>query len=109
MGPVITAAARDRIVDYIGRGEGDVVVDGRELEIDGEGFFVGPTLLDNVTPDMSVYSDEIFGPVLSRHPRPHARRRDRADQRQRLRQRHGDLHALRPRRARRSSARSTSA
>jgi len=64
MGPVITAQARDRIVDYIGRGEGDVVVDGRTLERD-EGFFVGPTLLDNVTPEMSVYTDEIFGPVLS--------------------------------------------
>ena len=49
MGPVVTGAARDRIVDYIGRGEGDVVVDGRELEIDGDGFWVGPTLIDNVT------------------------------------------------------------
>jgi malonate-semialdehyde dehydrogenase (acetylating)/methylmalonate-semialdehyde dehydrogenase len=65
MGPVVTGEARDRIVDYIGRGEGDVVVDGRELEIDGDGFWVGPTLIDNVTPEMSVYSDEIFGPVLS--------------------------------------------
>jgi malonate-semialdehyde dehydrogenase (acetylating)/methylmalonate-semialdehyde dehydrogenase len=51
-------------VDYIGRGEGDVVVDGRELEIEGDGFWVGPTLIDNVTTDMSVYTDEIFGPVL---------------------------------------------
>ena len=64
MGPVVTAAARDRVVDYIGRGEGDLVVDGRELRIDGDGFWVGPTLIDNVTPDMSVYTDEIFGPVL---------------------------------------------
>ncbi|MDA0162177.1 CoA-acylating methylmalonate-semialdehyde dehydrogenase [Solirubrobacter ginsenosidimutans] len=64
MGPVVTGAARDRIVDYIGRGEGDVVVDGRELDIEGEGFWVGPTLIDNVTTDMSVYTDEIFGPVL---------------------------------------------
>ncbi|HEY6888195.1 MAG TPA: CoA-acylating methylmalonate-semialdehyde dehydrogenase [Solirubrobacter sp.] len=64
MGPVVTGAARDRIVDYIGRGEGDVVVDGRELEIEGDGFWVGPTLIDNVTTDMSVYTDEIFGPVL---------------------------------------------
>jgi malonate-semialdehyde dehydrogenase (acetylating)/methylmalonate-semialdehyde dehydrogenase len=64
MGPVVTAAARDRIVDYIGRGEGDLVVDGRELQIDGDGFWVGPTLIDNVSTDMSVYTDEIFGPVL---------------------------------------------
>src|SRR4051812_28757863 len=64
MGPVVTAEARDRIVDYIGRGEGDVVVDGRELDIEGDGFWVGPTLIDNVTTDMSVYTDEIFGPVL---------------------------------------------
>ena len=49
MGPLVTGAARDRIVDYIGRGEGDVVVDGRELEIEGDGFWVGPTLIDNVT------------------------------------------------------------
>jgi malonate-semialdehyde dehydrogenase (acetylating)/methylmalonate-semialdehyde dehydrogenase len=65
MGPVVTAAARDRIVDYIGRGEGELVVDGRELEIEGDGFWVGPTLIDRVTPDMDVYRDEIFGPVLS--------------------------------------------
>ena len=49
MGPLVTGAARDRVVDYIGRGEGDVVVDGRELEIEGDGFWVGPTLIDNVT------------------------------------------------------------
>jgi malonate-semialdehyde dehydrogenase (acetylating)/methylmalonate-semialdehyde dehydrogenase len=64
MGPVVTAAARDRVVDYISRGEGDLVVDGRELRIDGDGFWVGPTLIDNVSTDMSVYTDEIFGPVL---------------------------------------------
>ena len=65
MGPVVTGAARDRIFDYIGRGEGDVVVDGRELEIEGDGFWVGPTLIDNVQPGQSVYTDEIFGPVLA--------------------------------------------
>ena len=64
MGPVVTGAARDRIFDYIGRGEGEVVVDGRELALDGAGFWVGPTLIDNVTPEQSVYTDEIFGPVL---------------------------------------------
>jgi malonate-semialdehyde dehydrogenase (acetylating)/methylmalonate-semialdehyde dehydrogenase len=70
MGPVVTAAARDRILGYIDQGESEganVVVDGRGLVVDGheEGFFVGPTLIDSVTPDMSVYTDEIFGPVLS--------------------------------------------
>jgi malonate-semialdehyde dehydrogenase (acetylating)/methylmalonate-semialdehyde dehydrogenase len=65
MGPLVTGAARDRVVDYIGRGEGDVVVDGRELRIEGDGFWVGPTLIDHVNPTMSVYTDEIFGPVLS--------------------------------------------
>jgi malonate-semialdehyde dehydrogenase (acetylating) / methylmalonate-semialdehyde dehydrogenase len=70
MGPVVTAAARDRILGYIDQGESDgatVVVDGRGLVVDSHenGFFVGPTLLDSVTTDMSVYTDEIFGPVLS--------------------------------------------
>ncbi|MET0930477.1 MAG: CoA-acylating methylmalonate-semialdehyde dehydrogenase, partial [Aeromicrobium sp.] len=70
MGPVVTAASRDRIIDYIGQGEAagaTVVVDGRDLVVDEfqEGFFVGPSLLDDVTTDMSVYTDEIFGPVLT--------------------------------------------
>ena len=70
MGPVITAEAKARIEGYIDQGEKDgaeVVVDGRGLRLQGyeDGFFVGGTLLDKVTPDMSVYRDEIFGPVLS--------------------------------------------
>ncbi|CAA9315801.1 MAG: Malonate-semialdehyde dehydrogenase [inositol] [uncultured Frankineae bacterium] len=70
MGPVITAAARDRIVSLIGSGEqqgADVTVDGRGLVVPGheEGFFVGPTVLDQVTTDMDAYREEIFGPVLS--------------------------------------------
>src|SRR4051812_8156173 len=65
MGPVVTGAARDRIKGYIADTSADVVVDGRELELEGEGFWVGPTLLDNVTTDMAVYTDEVFGPVLS--------------------------------------------
>jgi malonate-semialdehyde dehydrogenase (acetylating)/methylmalonate-semialdehyde dehydrogenase len=70
MGPVVTADAKARIVDYINQGESDgasVVVDGRGLSLQGyeNGFFVGGTLLDHVTPNMSVYRDEIFGPVLS--------------------------------------------
>jgi malonate-semialdehyde dehydrogenase (acetylating)/methylmalonate-semialdehyde dehydrogenase len=70
MGPVITKAAKDRITSYIDQGEADgakIVVDGRNLSLQGyeNGFFVGGTLIDHVTPDMSVYRDEIFGPVLS--------------------------------------------
>lgn len=70
MGPVVTQASRDRIVDYIGQGEADgakVVVDGRDLVVEEheEGFFVGPTLIDHVETSMSVYTDEIFGPVLA--------------------------------------------
>ncbi|MCM3845360.1 CoA-acylating methylmalonate-semialdehyde dehydrogenase [Pseudonocardia sp. DR1-2] len=70
MGPLVTRAAQERVSGYIDAGESEgavVVVDGRqgEFDADGSGFFVGPTLLDHVTPDMSVYTDEIFGPVLS--------------------------------------------
>lgn len=70
MGPLITAAHRDRVVGYIESGieEGaDLVCDGRDLSVEGheEGFFVGPTLFDQVKPDMTIYRDEIFGPVLS--------------------------------------------
>jgi malonate-semialdehyde dehydrogenase (acetylating) / methylmalonate-semialdehyde dehydrogenase len=67
MGPVVTAQARERILGYIDQGVeagAQPVVDGRELEMDGDGFWVGPTLFDNVTTDMAIYRDEIFGPVL---------------------------------------------
>ncbi|MGQ9410732.1 CoA-acylating methylmalonate-semialdehyde dehydrogenase [Mycolicibacterium gilvum] len=70
MGPLVTRAHRDKVASYIDAGESagaKVVVDGRAVKADGgqEGFWLGPTLLDNVTPEMSVYTDEIFGPVLS--------------------------------------------
>jgi malonate-semialdehyde dehydrogenase (acetylating)/methylmalonate-semialdehyde dehydrogenase len=70
MGPVVTAEARDRITGYIDAGEAagaTLVLDGRKGPFAGDedGFFVGPTLFDRVTTDMSVYTDEIFGPVLS--------------------------------------------
>jgi malonate-semialdehyde dehydrogenase (acetylating)/methylmalonate-semialdehyde dehydrogenase len=69
MGPVITAAARERVHDYVGRGEAAgavVVTDGRDLAVDGhaEGNFIGPTVLDEVKPGMDVYDDEVFGPLL---------------------------------------------
>ncbi|MEV6656065.1 CoA-acylating methylmalonate-semialdehyde dehydrogenase [Nocardia fluminea] len=70
MGPLITRAHRDRVAEYIDAGEtagARVVLDGRDLTVDGapDGFWLGPTVLDEVTPTMSVYTDEIFGPVLS--------------------------------------------
>jgi malonate-semialdehyde dehydrogenase (acetylating)/methylmalonate-semialdehyde dehydrogenase len=67
MGPLITSQARERILGYIAQGVdagADLPVDGRELRTGGGGFFVGPTLFDHVTTDMSIYTDEIFGPVL---------------------------------------------
>ena len=67
MGPLVTSQHRDKVVEYIrvGVAEGaTLVADGRHLAAQ-EGFFVGPTLFDHVTPDMTIYRDEIFGPVLS--------------------------------------------
>jgi len=70
MGPLVTKAHRDKVASYIDAGEADgakIVVDGRNVTADGgqDGFWLGPTLIDNVTPEMSIYTDEIFGPVLS--------------------------------------------
>jgi malonate-semialdehyde dehydrogenase (acetylating)/methylmalonate-semialdehyde dehydrogenase len=70
MGPLITSEHRDKVVSYIDSGveEGaKLILDGRGLTITGceNGYFVGPTLFDQVTPDMKIYRDEIFGPVLS--------------------------------------------
>ena len=67
MGPLITREHRDRVAGYVGTGADEgatVVVDGREAVFDGDGFFLGVSLLDHVTPEMTVYQDEIFGPVL---------------------------------------------
>ncbi|SNT64037.1 malonate-semialdehyde dehydrogenase (acetylating) / methylmalonate-semialdehyde dehydrogenase [Asanoa hainanensis] len=63
MGPVVTAAARDRILSLVDSSSAELVVDGRNLA-DGPGFFVGPCLFDHVGTDMPVYREEIFGPVL---------------------------------------------
>jgi malonate-semialdehyde dehydrogenase (acetylating) / methylmalonate-semialdehyde dehydrogenase len=70
MGPVVTAAAKDRVTGAVTKGEAQgaqVIVDGRNLQVPGHegGFFVGPSLLDHVTVDMDAYQEEIFGPVLS--------------------------------------------
>ena len=69
MGPVVTQAARQRIERLIGEGVeqgATLVVDGRGHKVEGyeNGFFVGGTLFDHVTPEMSIYQEEIFGPVL---------------------------------------------
>ena len=76
MGPLITREHRDRVAGYIGSGADEgatVVVDGRErasddltfgdAQLEG-GYFIGPSLFDHVTKDMTIYTDEIFGPVL---------------------------------------------
>ena len=68
MGPLITREHRDRVAGYVGSGADEgatVVVDGREQAFDGDGYFLGVSLLDHVTTDMQVYRDEVFGPVLS--------------------------------------------
>ena len=68
VGPVISCAARDRIRDWVARGEADgarVVLDGRDASGDPDGSYVGPTILDGVTPEMDIAQEEVFGPVLS--------------------------------------------
>ncbi len=72
MGPLVTQAHRDRVASYVDAGESAgamLMVDGREVTAQGgdvsDGFWLGPTLFDHVTPEMSIYTDEIFGPVLS--------------------------------------------
>jgi len=69
MGPIVTAEAKARIEGYIESGEeqgAELVLDGRDLVVPGResGFFLGPTLFDRVTPEMKIYQEEIFGPVL---------------------------------------------
>jgi malonate-semialdehyde dehydrogenase (acetylating)/methylmalonate-semialdehyde dehydrogenase len=70
MGPLVTGAHRDKVTSYLDAGLTDgasLAVDGRKHTIEGDagGFWLGPTLFDHVRPGMSVYDDEIFGPVLS--------------------------------------------
>lgn len=69
MGPLVTSAAKDKVTGYIEAGVqagAELVVDGRGLSVTGNesGFFLGGSLFDRVTPDMTIYTDEIFGPVL---------------------------------------------
>ena len=68
MGPLITAEHRGNVAGHIGRAAdagATLVVDGRDLQVDGDGYFLGPTLVDHVTDDMEIYQQEVFGPVLA--------------------------------------------
>jgi len=70
MGPLISKEHLEKVKNYIDKGVNEgasLIVDGREYKIQGyeDGYFIGPTLFDNVTKNMSIYKDEIFGPVLS--------------------------------------------
>jgi len=70
MGPLISKAHRDKVKGYVDSGESEgatLALDGRKLSVPGgeQGYFLGPTLFDHVSPEMSIYRDEIFGPVLS--------------------------------------------
>jgi malonate-semialdehyde dehydrogenase (acetylating)/methylmalonate-semialdehyde dehydrogenase len=67
MGPVVTRAHRDKVASYLDQPGATVIADGRDIIVTGHenGFFIGPSLVDHVTPAMPVYRDEVFGPVLS--------------------------------------------
>ena len=70
LGPVISAEARARIINYINEAEAQgakVIVDGRKVVVAGreKGYFLGPTIIDHVTPDMKIAQEEVFGPVLA--------------------------------------------
>src|SRR4051795_5835865 len=68
VGPLVSRAARDRVRGWIDRGEADganIVVDGRAIDAAPEGAFVGPTILDGVSPQMEIAQEEVFGPVLT--------------------------------------------
>jgi malonate-semialdehyde dehydrogenase (acetylating) / methylmalonate-semialdehyde dehydrogenase len=67
MGPLVTREHRDEVASYLDRGTGEgaeLVVDGRAHEVPESGFFLGPSLFDHTNPEMSIYTDEMFGPVL---------------------------------------------
>ena len=68
LGSVISQSAKERIEGYITEAEENgatVLVDGRGASVNGNGFYVGPTVIDNVTPDMKIAREEVFGPVLA--------------------------------------------
>jgi malonate-semialdehyde dehydrogenase (acetylating)/methylmalonate-semialdehyde dehydrogenase len=66
-GPLITQQARDRVASYVADAEtagASIALDGRDAEVPSSGFFIGPTVVDHVRPEMKVYQDEVFGPLL---------------------------------------------
>lgn len=68
LGSVISQAAKERIEGYISEAEeqgAEILVDGRGADVHGKGYYVGPTVIDHVTPDMKIASEEVFGPVLA--------------------------------------------
>lgn len=70
MGPVISRTHKERVLNYIEKGiaeGGKLVLDGRNVEVEGHpnGFFIGPTVFENITPDMTIAREEIFGPVVA--------------------------------------------
>ena len=104
-GPMVTAEHRAKVMGYIDQGveEGaELVVDGRGFKMQGyeNGFYLGGSLFDRVTPDMKTYQEEIFGPVLQIARAQGFRRGDRAAVEAPIRQRRRDLHARRRRGAR---------
>ena len=114
MGPLVTKQHFDKVRGYVDIGvqEGaKLVVDGRGLKLQGyeNGYYLGGCLFDQVKPEMRIYKEEIFGPVLSVVRAPDYRQRGRPGERPRVRQRHRHLHPRRRRRARLRLARSRSA
>ena len=102
MGPLVTRQHRDKVASYLDSGPAQgatVVADGREhpLYDESDGFFLGVSLIDHVTPAMDAYSDEIFGPVLTVMRVKTYEEAVQPHQRQPVRQRHGDLHPRRRR------------
>ncbi len=100
MGPLVTRQHLDKVLGYIEKGvkEGaKLAVDGRGFKLQGyeNGYFIGGTLFDHVKPDMTIYREEIFGPVLSVVRRELLRGRGQARSRPRIRQRRCDFHARR--------------
>jgi hypothetical protein len=101
MGPLVTREHRDKVASYLESGPAQgatLVADGRETAPENGGFFLGVSLLDDITPEMDAYRDEIFGPVLSVVRVKTYDEAPDARQRQPVRQRRGDLHPRRRRR-----------
>jgi hypothetical protein len=102
MGPLVTEQHLSRVRQYVDEGVASgatLMSDGRDITANGarEGFFLGPCLFDNVRPDMSIYRDEIFGPVLSVVRAGVVRGGAEADQRESVRERRRHFHHRRRR------------